>query len=71
MSLKLVILASSVFMALKSRRGPPEINDETWAKLMQVYKGNPRHIDPFTGEIFLSISHMHFTNENMSIRWTC
>merc|ERR1719234_1040961 len=32
-----------------SRRGPPEIKDETWAKLMQVYKGNPRHIDPFTG----------------------
>ena len=27
--------------------------------MMQVYKGNPRHIDPFTGNI-LSISHIHF-----------
>ena len=34
---------------------PPEINDDTWAKLMQVYRGNPRHIDAFTGDI-LSIS---------------
>merc|ERR1719305_2253803 len=28
---------------------PPEINDDTWARLMRVYKNNPRHIDPFTG----------------------
>merc|ERR1719239_1009383 len=35
--------------SLTSRGAPPEINDETWARLMEVYKGNPRHIDPFTG----------------------
>merc|ERR1719341_73779 len=35
--------------SLTSRGAPPEINDDTWARLMRVYKNNPRHIDPFTG----------------------
>ena len=43
------------FMPFKYRGAPPEISDDTWTRLMQVYKGNPRHIDPFTGDI-LSIS---------------
>jgi len=35
--------------SLTSSGAPPEISDDTWARLMRVYKGNPRHIDPFTG----------------------
>ena len=38
-----------ISLHLKHREAPPEINKDTWARLLEAYKGNPRHIDPFTG----------------------
>ena len=38
-----------ISLHLKHREAPPEIKKDTWARLLDAYKGNPRHIDPFTG----------------------
>ena len=38
-----------ISLHLKHREAPPEIKKDTWARLLEAYKGNPRHIDPFTG----------------------
>merc|ERR1711962_1656645 len=38
-------------MTSLGRSAPPEIEDKTWRKLLKVYNNNPRHIDPFTGDL--------------------
>ena len=44
---KICVCVQCMFFLCRS--APPEIEENTWRKLLKVYKNNPRHIDPFTG----------------------
>ena len=54
-----------ISLHLKHREAPPEINKDTWARLLEAYKGNPRHIDPFTG------SFEPYQTRHNNVKWDC